>query len=994
MSTPDSSDKHRPARAITLSSVLADRYRIDREIGQGGMATVYLAHDLRHARTVALKVPLPELVLHLGADRFTREIGITTQLQHPNIVPVYDSGAVDGVPFYVMPFVDGETLEQRLTRDGPLPVPEAVEIAAEIADGLAYAHRLGFIHRDVKPGNILLSNGHALLADFGIARAIESADARKLTESGFAVGTAFYMSPEQASASTEVDGRSDVYSLACVLYERLAGGPPFGGASARSVIARHMIDPVPSLRTVRPTVSARLEQVLITALHKLPADRFADAAEFRTALRESMRTGEGSGDWNVAPGADGDAYNRDVTTSTPRARAHRNTPTTPHRNRVALGASLAAVALLAVSVVTWRARAPDADALDANRIMVYPFVVADGFTGSRTVGEDVATLVGNALDGAGPLRWLDGWTLLDAARRDDIRTLSLDEARALARDKRCATFITGRVVMLGDSVRAFLTLHDVAGDSVLAQGEASGGIADLWRSGLNAVTRVLPALIPGGAATTTQEWMNRDPAAIANFLLGESAFRRIHLAEALEHYRAAVARDSTFVMAALRGAQAASWNHRRTEAAALIEVALRHPLAPRYDFFARGYLAYLGGWADSAATLLRAAIADDPEMAVAWMQLGEVYSHLLPLTGNPDSLADLAFLEARRLDSAAANVLLHPIEIRLRRGDLAAAEPLLRRFRADQPDSVLDAKLELSLRCVRDGSARVDWRAAAASSPNPVLFAASAMGGEGTRFGCAPSAFAAVLAVDTANTDAADGRRWVAFLGLHLSLVSRGRYDDAVALVDSTMQRWGFGSTVFLLDSPLIPALADRARLVAQEDERRFGANYQSCPFSRRLWQLGLLEARTGRVAVASAVAGELRRRADSSGSRYEAGLARSVNAFVILATGDTTRALSELSALVQSADVGDSLMWDEAEPRSAERLELATLLLARGDAQRAHDVASVFDSSRPLMHILYLPASLELRMRAATLLGNSDAVQHYRSRLAALRGSGSLPGG
>ena len=956
------------------------------------MATVYLANDLRHDIVVAIKVPLPELVLQLGTDRFLREIQITTQLQHPGIVPVHDSGSVNGIPFYVMPFVEGETLGERLARDGPLPIPEAIEIAAEVADGLAYAHSLGFIHRDVKPGNILLSHGHALLADFGIARAVERADAQKLTESGVAVGTVDYMSPEQASAAFALDGRSDVYSLACVLYEMLAGGPPFGGSTARSVVARHMIDPPPSLRTVRPTVTPQLEQVVMTALNKLPADRFANASDFRAALRDAAHAGEVGSGAVVAPGT-GAAGGVDRTTASPARQAARAaTARMRSRTPLIIGTALLAAALVVVAVARWRSAADDA--LDGNRIMVYPFVVANGLTGARTMGEDVATLVGNALDGAGPLRWLDGWTLLDAARRGDIRTLTLADARRLARGKRCATFITGRLVMLGDSVRTFLTLHDVAGDSVLAQGEASGGVADPWRSGLNAVNHLLPALIPGGATTVPREWMNRDPTAIANFLLGESAFRRIHLAEALAHYRDAVASDSTFVVAALRGAQAASWNHRRTEAEELVQVALRHPMAPRYLAFARGYVAYLGGWADSAATFLRAAIADDPEMAVAWMQLGEVYSHLLPLTGNPDSLADHAFLQARRLDSAAANVLLHPIEIYLRRGDVAAAEPLLRRFRADHPDSVLDAKLELSARCVRDGSNRIDWRTIAASRPLPVLFAASAMGGAGTRFDCAPAAFAAVLAVDTADTEAADNRRWVAFLGLQLSMVARGRYDEAATLVDSTMQRWGFGSTAFLLESPLVPDFLARARLVAEGDERRYGANYVACPFSRRLWELGILEARTGRLAVASAVARELRRRADSSGSRYEAGLARSVDAFASLAAGDTSVAMQALRALVRNADVGDSLIWDEAEPRGAERLVLAQLLLARGEAQEAHDVASVFDSSRPLLHILYLPSSLELRMQASALLGNSAAERHYRSRLAALRGPGALPGG
>ena len=276
-----------PVGEVTLSGLVANRYRIERQIGEGGMATVYLAWDQTREVQIALKAPKPELVMQLGADRFAREIQISTKLQHPHIVPVLDAGVTEsGVPFYVMPFIDGETLEQRLKRDGALPVDEAIDIACQVLDGLIYAHGIGFVHRDVKPSNVLLSHGHALLADFGIARAVERTDNRKLTESGFALGTAEYMSPEQAAGESQLDGRSDIYSLACVLYEMLVGGPPFTAPTARAVMARHFVDPVPSIRTVRDTVPVKLEQAVMTALAKTPVDRFADAAAFKSALRD------------------------------------------------------------------------------------------------------------------------------------------------------------------------------------------------------------------------------------------------------------------------------------------------------------------------------------------------------------------------------------------------------------------------------------------------------------------------------------------------------------------------------------------------------------------------------------------------------------------------------------------------------------------------------------------------------------------------------------
>ncbi|MBV9879686.1 MAG: serine/threonine protein kinase, partial [Gemmatirosa sp.] len=272
---------------------LADRYVVERELGSGGMATVYLAHDRKHDARVAVKVLHRELASHVSGDRFQREIQITAQLQHPHILPVLDSGTVDGLPFYTMPFVDGETLAQRLERERQLPVADAVRIARQVADALGYAHARGFVHRDIKPSNILLagyppkagtaSEWYAMLADFGIARAVDTHAADRITDSGIAVGTALYMSPEQASGD-RVDGRSDVYALGCVLYEMLAGAPPFTGATPQAVLARHAVDPPPSLRTVRRTVSPGLEQAVARALAKVPADRFADAAAFRDAL--------------------------------------------------------------------------------------------------------------------------------------------------------------------------------------------------------------------------------------------------------------------------------------------------------------------------------------------------------------------------------------------------------------------------------------------------------------------------------------------------------------------------------------------------------------------------------------------------------------------------------------------------------------------------------------------------------------------------------------
>src|SRR5437870_5798686 len=262
-------------------------YVIAREVGRGGMALVYLARDTRHERFVALKTLRPEIAVALGRERFLREIKIAARLQHPNILPVYDSGDAGGTLYYVMPFVEGESLRDRLDREPQLPVDDALQIAHEVAEALAYAHDHDVVHRDIKPENIMLSGGHAIVADFGIARAVSAAGGDKLTQTGLAIGTPAYMPPEQASGSGQVDRRSDIYSLACVLYETLTGQPPFTGPTAQAIMARHSLDAVPRLKIVRDAIPDELEVVIERALEKVPADRYQTSGEFAKALTEA-----------------------------------------------------------------------------------------------------------------------------------------------------------------------------------------------------------------------------------------------------------------------------------------------------------------------------------------------------------------------------------------------------------------------------------------------------------------------------------------------------------------------------------------------------------------------------------------------------------------------------------------------------------------------------------------------------------------------------------
>jgi len=325
-----------------LQGALADRYTIERELGRGGMAVVYLAKDLKHHRPVAIKILKPELAAALGPERFVREIETAAGLNHPHILPLLDSGEADRLLYYVMPYVEGESLRERLKREGQLPLDEALQIAREVAMALSYAHSRGVVHRDIKPENVLLGAGHAVVTDFGIARAITAAAGGNLTGTGIAIGTPGYMSPEQATGSHRLDGRSDIYSLGCVLYEMLAGEPPYTGPSAQVVMAKRVADPVPSVRRLRDTIPPAMDMAIMKALARTPADRFATAERFAAALGAGVAT--------------------------------------PHVSRrllrfgVPLGMS---VGLAAIVGAVWFMRTKRPPALDPNLLAVAPFDVLD-----------------------------------------------------------------------------------------------------------------------------------------------------------------------------------------------------------------------------------------------------------------------------------------------------------------------------------------------------------------------------------------------------------------------------------------------------------------------------------------------------------------------------------------------------------------------------------------------------------------------------------------
>jgi eukaryotic-like serine/threonine-protein kinase len=416
-----------------VAAALAERYLIEGELGRGGTATVYLAQDLRHGCRVAVKVLYPELAASLGPERFLREIEIASGLAHAHILPLHDSGEAEGFLYYVMPYVEGESLRHRLRREIQMPVEEALRIAREVAEALSYAHQRGIVHRDIKPENILLEGDHAFVADFGVARAIETAASERLTETGLAVGTAVYMSPEQAGGTSHVDGRSDIYSLGCVLFEMLAGEPPFGGSTPQAVIAKHMQAPVPDLRVVRSTVSSDLQRMLETSLAKVPADRFSTAERFAEALRATTP--------ESAP---------------------------PGRRRAAKvgGAILLAAATVAALILTSRRSGGDRTAPEAvspeaaPRIAVLYFDVLSADSGLRQIADGITEELIYELSGVGGFRVISR----NGMQPYRGRRVPLDSLTAALHP---TTVVDGSVQRLGDQLRVRVQLIDAVSDTYI-----------------------------------------------------------------------------------------------------------------------------------------------------------------------------------------------------------------------------------------------------------------------------------------------------------------------------------------------------------------------------------------------------------------------------------------------------------------------------------------------------------------------------------------------
>ncbi|MGI9076847.1 MAG: protein kinase domain-containing protein [Gemmatimonadaceae bacterium] len=614
---------------IFRTTILADRYVVEREVGRGGMAWVFLAQDLKHHRPVAIKVLRAELGAAIGTDRFLREIEIAAKLTHPHILPLYDSGEAAGFLYYVMPFVEGESLRDRLDREGQLPLDDALKITGQVADALSYAHSCGVVHRDVKPENILLKSGHAVVADFGIARAVSAAAGDRLTETGLVVGTPSYMSPEQVAGEANIDGRSDIYSLGCVIYEMLAGEPPFTGANAQAIFARRMTDPVPSLRTVREQIPEHVQRAIEKALARSPADRFTTAGHFTGALSDASAT------------------------------AVRSAPSRP-RWRIAAAAVAALMLVIAVALAVVKFSRSTV-AVSAARVAVLPFAVR-GSESFSFLAEGLVDLLSRGLDGAGELRTVDPGTVLTAvAQSGGGGTMDVERARTLASRLGAGLYVLGSVNTVGGRLRIQAVLHGdtTSGTEALTKASVEGDSTQLFKlvDDLSAQLLVKRGRGQVSRLAETAAITTRSLVALKSYLGAEQRLRTASLQppkldSAITMFQQAVREDSSFALAHYRMAVAAGWANRpaMSTAAAARAVALSDRLAERDRRLLAAYVDFRRGAANEAEKKYRAILEDYPDDLEAAFQLADVFYNYNPLRGRPRSDAREPFNQVLALD--------------------------------------------------------------------------------------------------------------------------------------------------------------------------------------------------------------------------------------------------------------------------------------------------------------------------------------------------------
>jgi TolB-like protein len=856
-----------------LRAALGNRYALEREIGAGAMATVYLARDLRHDRPVAIKVVRPELSGPDGLARFLREIELAARLQHPHILPVFDSGAVDdGTPYFVMPFVQGETLRARLVREKQLPVEDAITLAAEVADALAYAHANGVVHRDIKPENILLSGGHAVVADFGVAKALVSGqraepaepagDPSALTQAGFAIGTPNYMAPEQATGRDHVNARADQYSLGCVLYELLAGNPPFTGGSAQSVVARNMTAPRPHVGKVRQEVPDPLEDVIIRAMAIDPADRYPDMTALAAALRQSRESAR------------------------------------PRRKTVMAVIAAAAIAAGAAGAVAWLATRPAAVAVteEAETIAVLPFSASG--PGVEVLGEGMVDLLTTNLQGVGGIQAVDPRLVLKRWAGGGERAAGMEDALELGRDLDAGSIVTGSAVSTGGRVRLAADLHAVGTGERLGRAQVDGPadsilplvdrlsvalLRDVWRS-----REPLPSLDLGSLTTDSI-------AALRAYLQGERYYRRFALDSALPQYTRAVEVDSTFALAHLRRALVFGWTGGYGSPASIqaAEAGFRYAerLPARSRRLLEGYRAFQEG-STRAIDSMRAYVQDHPADLEGWYFYAEALYHLGEFEATSPDTVMAAFDRVIARDSTSTPAVVHPLEIAMIHRDSARYQRYLRVFARTAPRARVAAYRVGAGLVWGPAPSDADVRAAVATVPHLAFYAVVAA------YRSESVTSDSILALRRRLFDAlptASPVRPFEPIDRGFMLMGFGRLREAKALVD-TVAAISPGAAAGLLGWPVALGLAPPAyagpkadSLLALDRVRLEGPQMPVYVEAVR----AIAQGRPGEAVTRATEA--LRAPATSADSTRVRGLLRGVIGWAHMTMGDTARGIAEL---------------------------------------------------------------------------------------------------
>jgi serine/threonine-protein kinase len=659
-----------PPSVTGLAAALIDRYRIERELGAGGMATVYLARDLKHDRDVAIKVLRPELGASLGPERFLQEIRLAARLQHPHIVGLLDSGVItpepgSTLPYYVMPFIDGETLRDRLARSGTLPVAEVARLTREIADALGKARKAGVVHRDIKPENVLLADGHALVTDFGVAKAVSDATDRKsLTTAGLSIGTPAYMAPEQVVADPRIDHRADLYALGLVAYEMLVGASPYDAATPQQQMAAHVTQTPAPIRLRRPDCPPALDDLIMRCLAKSPDERWQSADEIVAAL--------GVLDTGIVPRA---AWRR--------------------------SRSLVAVVGLAVVVITAALvfrppSGPTRDDASANVLAVLPFTVRGG-SELAYLGEGMVDLLSASLDGAAGVRSVNPHALLGFVGPSGS-AISLERARGVAQHFEAGLFVVGDVLEVNGKLRLSASLFEGRpGAHPLAEATVDGAPGDV----LALVDLLAARLVAdrsaegGGRLTRTAAVTTSSLPALKAYLAGEQAYRAGQYAAAVSAFQDAVAADTGFALAFYRLSQAQERLAWADDALRSAELAFRHSgrLSTHDRRFLEAVLAIRRGRSADAEQQFRAIIQAYPDDAEAWYQLGELLFHASPLRGGSMTSAREPFSRALFFDPGDLGALYHLVRIAVRDGSRRELDSLAARFYQLSPTG--DRTLEL-----------------------------------------------------------------------------------------------------------------------------------------------------------------------------------------------------------------------------------------------------------------------------------------------------------